>query len=48
MLILLVEVDSVLTPGVEVSNQFELLAAPWMKWMSNSETSTQIARIGRS
>jgi hypothetical protein len=43
-----VEVHSVFTPGVEICDQFELLAGPRMKWVSDSETSIQTARIRRS
>ena len=39
------EIDSVLTPGVEISNELEFLAGPRMKWVSDSETSTQIVCI---
>jgi hypothetical protein len=45
MLAFFVEVRSVLAPRVEISDQFELLARPGMKWMGNSETSIQTACI---
>ena len=48
MLAFFVEVRSVLAPGVEIGDQFELLAGPGMKWMDNSETSIQPACIRRS
>ena len=48
MLAFFVEVHSVFTPGVEICDQFELLAGPRMKRVSDSETLIQIARIKRS
>ena len=48
MLAFFVEVRSVLAPRVEISDQFELLAGPGMKWVGNSETSIQTACIRRS
>ena len=41
----LVEVDPVLTPGVQVGDEFELLAGPRVKRVSDSETSAQTVRI---
>jgi hypothetical protein len=48
MITFLVEVHSVLTPGVEISHHLELLAGPRMKRMGDSETSIQTARSRRS
>jgi hypothetical protein len=45
---LLLEVDSVFTPGMQVRNEFERLAGPGMKGMGDLETSIQAVRIGRS
>jgi hypothetical protein len=42
------EVDSVLTPGMQVRNEFERLARPRVKRMSDLETSLQTVRISRS
>jgi len=41
MLAFAMEVDSVLTPGVQISDELELLPGPRVKWVSDSETSTQ-------
>ena len=43
-----VEVDSMLTPGMEVRYEFELLTGPRVKRMGDFETSAQIVRINRS
>ncbi len=43
-----VEVDSVLTPGMQVGDEFELLAEPRVKRMGDSKTSAQLVRISRS
>ena len=45
MLAFAMKVDSVLTPGVEISDELELLAGPRVKWVSDSETSTQTVCI---
>ena len=42
------EIDPVLTPGMQVGDELELLAEPWVKRMSDLETSTQTVRISRS
>jgi hypothetical protein len=42
------EVDSVFTPGVQIRNEFERLAGPWMERMGDLETCAQIVRINRS
>lgn len=48
MLAFVVEVDSVLAPGMQVSDKIELLTEPWVKRVSDSETATQNVRISRS
>jgi hypothetical protein len=48
MLVFLVEVDSVLAPGMQIGDEFKLLTGPRVKWMSDSETSAQTVRISRS
>jgi hypothetical protein len=48
MLAFLVEVDSVLAPGMQVGDKFELLTGPRVKPVSDSETSAQTVRISRS
>ena len=42
------EVDSVFTPGMQVRNEFERLARPGVKWMSDLETSAQSVCISCS
>ena len=41
MLAFAMEVDSILAPGVEIGDELELLAGPRVKWVNDSETSTQ-------
>jgi hypothetical protein len=41
MLAFAMEIDSVLTPGVEIGDELELFAGPRVKWVSDSETSSQ-------
>jgi hypothetical protein len=48
MITFLVEIDPVLTPGMQVGDEFELLAGPRVKGMSDLETSAQTVRISRS
>jgi hypothetical protein len=48
MITFLVEVDPVLTPGMQVGDELELLAGPRVKEMSDLETSAQTVRISRS
>ena len=43
-----VEVDSMLSPGLQVGDEFELLTGPRVKRMGDSETSTQLVPINRS
>jgi hypothetical protein len=43
-----VEVDSMLTPGMEVRDEFELLTGPRVKRMGDFETSAQFVPISRS
>jgi hypothetical protein len=43
-----VEVGSVFAPGVQVGDKIELPAGPWVKRVSDSETSPQSVRISRS
>ena len=43
-----VEVDSMLAPGVEIRDEFELLAGPRVKRMGDFETSAQLVPISRS
>jgi hypothetical protein len=45
MLAFAMEIDSVFTPSVKISNELELLAGPRVKWVSDSETSTQTVCI---
>ncbi len=45
MLAFAVEIDAVLTPRMQVGDEFELLTEPRMKRVSDSETPTQNARI---
>jgi hypothetical protein len=45
---LALEVDSVFTPGMQVGDEFELLAGPGVKGMSDLETSAQLVRISCS
>jgi hypothetical protein len=45
---LLVEVDSVFTPGMQVGDELELLAGPRVKRMGDFETSAQRVCISRS
>jgi hypothetical protein len=45
---LLVEIDPVLAPGMQVGDNIELLAGPRVKGMSYFETSAQTVRINRS
>jgi len=45
MLALAMKIDSVLTPGVEIGDELELLAEPRVKWVRDSETSTQTVCI---
>jgi hypothetical protein len=33
---------------VEIGDEFEFLTEPWVKWVSDLETSTQNARFRRS
>jgi hypothetical protein len=47
MLAFLVEVDSVLTPGMEVSDEFELLTEPRVKRVGDFEASVQTVLIRR-
>jgi hypothetical protein len=42
------EVDSVFTPRVQISNKLKRLAGPRVKRMGDLETSAQTVRIGRS
>ncbi len=48
MLALRVEIDSMLTPGMQVSDELKLLTRRGMERVSDSETSTQTTRIGCS
>jgi hypothetical protein len=48
MLAFFVEVHSVLAPRMEIVNEFELLAGPWMKGMGDAETSIQTVCIRRT
>ena len=48
MVTLLVEVDSVLTPGVEIGDELELLTEPRVKRVGDFEASIQTALIRRS
>ena len=48
MVAFLVEIGPVLTPGMQVGDEFKLLTAPRVKRMGNLETSTRIVRISRS
>jgi len=48
MVTLLVEVDSVLTPGVEVGDELELLTEPRVKRVGDFEASIQTVLIRRS
>jgi hypothetical protein len=48
MVTLLVEVDSVLTPGVEVGDELELLTEPRVKRVADFEASIQTVLIRRS
>ena len=41
MLAFAMEIDSVLTPGMEIGDELKLLAGPRVKWVSDSKTSTQ-------
>jgi hypothetical protein len=45
MLAFAMEVDSVLTPGVEIRDELELLAGPGVEGVSDPETSAQTARF---
>ena len=45
---LLVEIDPVLAPGMQVSDEIELLAGPRVEGMSDLETSTQTVCISCS
>jgi hypothetical protein len=45
---LVVEIDPVLAPGMQVGDKIELLAGPRVKGMSYFETSAQTVRINRS
>jgi hypothetical protein len=42
------EVDTVFTPGMQVGDEFELLAEPRVKRMDDFKTSAQLVRISRS
>jgi hypothetical protein len=44
----LVEIDPILAPGMQVGDDLELLAGPWVKGMSDLESSAQTVRISRS
>ena len=46
--LLTLEIDPALTPGMQVRNEFERLARPRVKRMSDLETSLQTVRISRS
>jgi hypothetical protein len=48
MFTFLVEVDSILAPRMQISDEIELLAGPRMKGMGDLETSAQFVRISRS
>jgi hypothetical protein len=48
MFTFLVEVDSILAPRMQISDEIELLAGPRMKGMGDLETSAQFVRIRRS
>jgi hypothetical protein len=48
MLAFFVKVHSVLAPRMEIGNEFELLAGPWMKGMGDAETSIQTVCIRRT
>jgi hypothetical protein len=45
MLAFTMEVDSVLTPSVQIGDKFKLLSEPGVKRVSDSEASTQAARF---
>jgi hypothetical protein len=44
----LVEVDPVLSPGMQVGDDLELLTGPRVKGMGDLETPAQFVRINRS
>ena len=48
MFTFLLEVDSILAPRMQISDEIELLAGPRMKGMDDLETSAQFVRISRS
>jgi hypothetical protein len=48
MFTFLVEVDSILAPRMQISDEIKLLAGPWVKRMGNLETSAQRVCIDRN
>ena len=48
MITFLVEVDPVLSPGMQPGDDLELLTGPRVKGMRDLETSAQFVRINRS